>query len=177
MPVGRLDMASTGVLVFTNDTRLAHWLTDPDTKMVRTYLVTVRGRVEDETVQRIEQGMTVDGDRLQAEACDRAQAVESRDPSGRGSRRRPELAGDSPASAHGLQDTKSLASQRACPMAGLELGQLRARSKWRTIAEPKRSRASGPRRPRHALRSASRGVPRGGQHLALRSSSEPPASA
>lgn len=67
VPVGRLDMASTGLLLFTNDTRLAHWLTDPDTKMVRTYLVTVRGRVEDDTVQRIEQGMIVDEDRLHAQ--------------------------------------------------------------------------------------------------------------
>jgi 23S rRNA pseudouridine2605 synthase len=67
VPVGRLDMASTGLLLFTNDTRLAHWLTDPDTKMVRTYLVTVRGRVEDDTVQRIEEGMIVDGDRLHAQ--------------------------------------------------------------------------------------------------------------
>lgn len=66
VPVGRLDMASTGLLLFTNDTRLAHWLTDPGTAMVRVYLVTVRGRVEDDTAARIEQGMIVDGEPLQA---------------------------------------------------------------------------------------------------------------
>jgi 23S rRNA pseudouridine2605 synthase len=66
VPVGRLDMASTGLLLFTNDTRLADWLTDPRTKLVRVYLVTVRGRVDEETVERIEQGIVVDRDRLQA---------------------------------------------------------------------------------------------------------------
>ena len=67
VPVGRLDMASTGLLLFTNDTRLAHWLTDPETAIPRVYLVTVRGRVEDETAAAIEKGLVVDGERLQAQ--------------------------------------------------------------------------------------------------------------
>lgn len=66
IPVGRLDMASTGLLLFTNDTRLAHWLTDPATALVRIYLVTVRGSVDDDTAARLEQGLVVDGDHLQA---------------------------------------------------------------------------------------------------------------
>jgi 23S rRNA pseudouridine2605 synthase len=66
VPVGRLDMASTGLLLFTNDTRLAHWLTDPETAMPRVYLVTVRGRVEDDTAAAIERGLVVDDDHLQA---------------------------------------------------------------------------------------------------------------
>src|SRR5689334_2672079 len=66
VPVGRLDMASTGLLLFTNDTRLAHWLTDPDTQLVRVYVVTVRGFVEDETARQIERGIVVDSERLQA---------------------------------------------------------------------------------------------------------------
>jgi 23S rRNA pseudouridine2605 synthase len=66
VPVGRLDMASTGLLLFTNDTRLAHWLTDPETAIPRVYLVTVRGRVEDETAHALEDGLVVGGERLQA---------------------------------------------------------------------------------------------------------------
>jgi 23S rRNA pseudouridine2605 synthase len=42
---GRLDRASTGLLVLTNDTRLANWLTDPANRIVRRYVVVVRGRV------------------------------------------------------------------------------------------------------------------------------------
>lgn len=43
--VGRLDLASSGLLLLTNDTRMSAWLTDPLNGVRRTYLVTVRGRV------------------------------------------------------------------------------------------------------------------------------------
>jgi 23S rRNA pseudouridine2605 synthase len=66
VPVGRLDMASTGLLLFTNDTRLAHWLTDPATQLVRVYAVTVRGELDDETAHQIERGIVIDSERLQA---------------------------------------------------------------------------------------------------------------
>ncbi|BCS35850.1 pseudouridine synthase [Luteitalea sp. TBR-22] len=51
--VGRLDLATSGLLLFTNDTRLAAWLTDPATGVLRTYLVTVRGELADATVARL----------------------------------------------------------------------------------------------------------------------------
>jgi 23S rRNA pseudouridine2605 synthase len=66
IPVGRLDLASTGLLLLTNDTQLAAWLTDPANGVPRTYIVTVRGSVSDETVDAIEQGVDVDGERLAA---------------------------------------------------------------------------------------------------------------
>ncbi len=46
VPVGRLDAASTGLLLLTDDTRLADWLTDPRQAIPRVYLVTVRGRFD-----------------------------------------------------------------------------------------------------------------------------------
>jgi 23S rRNA pseudouridine2605 synthase len=42
VPVGRLDLASTGLLLLTSDTRLADWLTDPRNAVVRRYVVTIR---------------------------------------------------------------------------------------------------------------------------------------
>ena len=48
--VGRLDLASTGLLLFTDDTALADRLTDPRSAMRREYVVTVRGFVDDDTV-------------------------------------------------------------------------------------------------------------------------------
>ena len=47
--VGRLDLASTGLLLLTTDTQLANWLTDPTNAVPRVYLVAVRGRVTPET--------------------------------------------------------------------------------------------------------------------------------
>lgn len=61
--VGRLDLASTGLLVFTNDTRLAHALTDPARAVLRRYVVTVRGRVAPGALSRIADGIDVPGER------------------------------------------------------------------------------------------------------------------
>jgi 23S rRNA pseudouridine2605 synthase len=46
--VGRLDMATSGLLLLTNDTRMAAWITDSVNAIRRTYVVTVRGRVTSE---------------------------------------------------------------------------------------------------------------------------------
>ena len=66
VPVGRLDLASSGLLLFTNDTQFANWLTDPASAIPRVYLVTVDGRVDDTTIATLEHGITVDGERLAA---------------------------------------------------------------------------------------------------------------
>src|SRR5262245_23064120 len=55
--VGRLDLASTGLLLLTTDTRLANWLTDPASGVIRRYVVTARGRVEDDDAARMETGI------------------------------------------------------------------------------------------------------------------------
>lgn len=43
--VGRLDQATSGLLLLTNDTALSSFLTDPAHAVVRTYLVSVRGEL------------------------------------------------------------------------------------------------------------------------------------
>ncbi len=65
-PVGRLDLASTGLLLLTNDTRLADWLLDPANRIPRTYIVAVRGEFGDDAAARIARGIRDRGELLQA---------------------------------------------------------------------------------------------------------------
>ena len=69
VPLGRLDLATSGLLVFTTDTQFANWLTDPANAIPRVYLVTVEGRVDHTTIAQLERGITVDGERLSAAAA------------------------------------------------------------------------------------------------------------
>jgi len=57
--VGRLDFASSGLLLLTSDTQLANWLTDPVNAIPRLYAVTVRGRVTPETLARLAARVTL----------------------------------------------------------------------------------------------------------------------
>jgi 23S rRNA pseudouridine2605 synthase len=43
--VGRLDLATSGLLLLTTDTQFANWITDPANAIPRVYVVTVRGDV------------------------------------------------------------------------------------------------------------------------------------
>ena len=68
VPVGRLDQATTGLLLLTTDTQFAAWLTDPANAVERVYVVTVRGRVTPDAAARLETGRVVDGEPLRAAA-------------------------------------------------------------------------------------------------------------
>ena len=56
-PIGRLDMDSQGLLLLTNDNALANELTHPKHNVSKTYEVSVRGKVEDETVTKLQKGI------------------------------------------------------------------------------------------------------------------------
>jgi 23S rRNA pseudouridine2605 synthase len=66
IPVGRLDAATSGLILLTNDTRFADWVTDPRNGVPRVYLVTVRGELSDDTARRLEEGIEESGERLAA---------------------------------------------------------------------------------------------------------------
>ncbi len=63
-PVGRLDMATTGLLILTNDTRLSSYLTDPANAVLRTYVVTVAGEVTAQELAKAAAGITDGGELL-----------------------------------------------------------------------------------------------------------------
>ncbi|HSD15816.1 MAG TPA: pseudouridine synthase [Thermomonas sp.] len=56
-PAGRLDFDSEGLLLLTDDGRLAHRLTDPRHKQPKTYLVQVEGEPADEALQALRDGV------------------------------------------------------------------------------------------------------------------------
>ena len=55
--VGRLDLATAGLLLLTTDNQLAERLTNPRNATVRRYLVTARGEVSDDDCARLERGI------------------------------------------------------------------------------------------------------------------------
>jgi 23S rRNA pseudouridine2605 synthase len=65
--VGRLDLATTGLLLLTSDTRLADWLTDPANGVARVYTVTARGELDEDACARLRAGIVDEGERLRAD--------------------------------------------------------------------------------------------------------------
>lgn len=58
-PVGRLDYDSEGLLILTNDKELTHRLLEPKFEHRRTYLAQVEGEINDEALQQLEAGVTI----------------------------------------------------------------------------------------------------------------------
>jgi pseudouridine synthase len=56
-PVGRLDKDTSGLLLLTNDTEFADHVTDPDSKVPKTYLVKTSGILGEETVTKLSAGV------------------------------------------------------------------------------------------------------------------------
>jgi 23S rRNA pseudouridine2457 synthase len=68
-PAGRLDYDSEGLLLLTDDGRLAQRLTDPRARTEKTYLVQVEGDATPERLERLRRGILLsDGMTLPAQA-------------------------------------------------------------------------------------------------------------
>jgi 23S rRNA pseudouridine2605 synthase len=65
-PVGRLDKASEGLLLFTNDNAWADTVTNPDTHLDKTYHVQIGGGVDDARLAHIQRGVDDEGELLTA---------------------------------------------------------------------------------------------------------------
>lgn len=60
-PAGRLDIDSTGLLVLTQDGRIARSLIGQDRELEKEYLVRVEGRLSGEGLARLNHGLSLDG--------------------------------------------------------------------------------------------------------------------
>jgi 23S rRNA pseudouridine2605 synthase len=142
VPVGRLDLATSGLLLLTNDTQFANWLTDPASAVPRVYLVTVEGRATDETAADLITGVMANGERLSAASASvrKASARESHivitllEGKNREVRRLLQAVGH------------PVTRLRRVQVGGLELGTL-APGKWRRVSE-KELRSAFPAYPR-----------------------------
>jgi 23S rRNA pseudouridine2605 synthase len=66
-PVGRLDYASEGLLLMTNDGELAQKLTKASSHVPKTYHVKISGRPDEKGIERLRRGITItleDGQRV-----------------------------------------------------------------------------------------------------------------
>lgn len=68
VPAGRLDIDSVGLLILTQDGRIAKQLIGEDTSVEKEYLVRVQylkpGRLPDSELQRLNHGLSLDGKKL-----------------------------------------------------------------------------------------------------------------
>lgn len=60
VPVGRLDMYTSGALILTNDGDFVYKVTHPKHEIVKTYTVTVKGIITKEEVKKLEEGVVID---------------------------------------------------------------------------------------------------------------------
>jgi 23S rRNA pseudouridine2605 synthase len=56
-PVGRLDKDTSGLLLLTNDTEFADFVTSPESRVAKTYLVKSSGLLSDEVIARLRAGV------------------------------------------------------------------------------------------------------------------------
>ncbi len=64
-PIGRLDLNSEGLLLMTNDGELANAIAHPSGEIKKVYAVTLKGKVENEHLDRLRAVRELDGEKIQ----------------------------------------------------------------------------------------------------------------
>lgn len=60
VPVGRLDMYTSGALILTNDGDFIYQMTHPKYEIEKTYNVTVKGIVTEQEIEQLRNGVAID---------------------------------------------------------------------------------------------------------------------
>lgn len=61
VPVGRLDMYTSGALILTNDGDFIYKVTHPKHEITKTYTVTLKGIIDNQSVDKLRDGVEIDG--------------------------------------------------------------------------------------------------------------------
>jgi 23S rRNA pseudouridine2605 synthase len=92
-PVGRLDYASEGLLLLTNDGALAQKLTKASSHVPKTYLVKISGRPDEKAIERLRAGITIELESGRRVRTSPAKIRLAEDGTKEGGERRPACAG------------------------------------------------------------------------------------
>lgn len=60
VPVGRLDMYTSGAIILTNDGDFIYKVTHPKNEITKTYTVTLKGQVSNEQIEKLRNGIKLD---------------------------------------------------------------------------------------------------------------------
>lgn len=60
VPVGRLDMYTSGALILTNDGNFTYKITHPSHEINKTYIATIKGIITEEEVNKLKNGVKID---------------------------------------------------------------------------------------------------------------------
>ncbi len=62
VPVGRLDMYTSGALLLSNDGEFINKITHPKNEITKTYNVTISGNIEENDIQKLKNGVIIEED-------------------------------------------------------------------------------------------------------------------
>lgn len=60
VPVGRLDMYTSGALILTNDGDFVYKITHPKHEITKTYTVTLKGVIQNQSIENLREGVQID---------------------------------------------------------------------------------------------------------------------
>ena len=60
LPVGRLDMYTSGAIILSNDGEFIYKITHPKYEVEKTYNVTLKGQITDEEVEKLKNGVQIE---------------------------------------------------------------------------------------------------------------------
>lgn len=76
VPVGRLDMYTSGALILTDDGDFIYKVTHPKHEINKTYTVTLVGIVSNEDIEKLRQGVEIDGEYITKPAKTRIMKID-----------------------------------------------------------------------------------------------------